>query len=312
MKMTKILVGAVAAVAMVAGLTSCGDWSLTSALQKTIGEDIFKYSDATYAAGLGTWTINYDNTEGEGEEGTTSYVRGGKFLLTKHSDITAVVTLKDQTTLSKDGVVGTIFNAGKTKNEDGEDVWHFMIAGVRNNKGQAAYYVSYFGNVKEADLPRSNFGAVKNEGTNKEEYVMYTSVEEANKAMEAGELTTAYEIPYTVGGMVADLGKPGEIRIEDDGTMKIVIEVKESPKTADDAGAYTINFYKGDVYNADNHTFNVTDVTPVKSAYFYRDWIGKDKAAQAMVGVYANVYADSKLSATVEILDLTNAAVVVE
>ena len=75
MKMTKkILFGAAALCAAV--LFSGCNWSLTSALQKSIGTDIFKYNDATYDSGLGTWTV--DNKTNETED----YIRGGKLLLT--------------------------------------------------------------------------------------------------------------------------------------------------------------------------------------------------------------------------------------
>ncbi len=299
MKMTKILVGALAAVALVAGLTGC-NWSLTSALQKSFGEDIFTYNDSTYDAGLGTWTVNKDNSEG------VDVIRGVKLLLTKHSDISGIVTIKNQDKNSWDGVCGITFDVNSTKDTEGNEVYSFIIAGVRNYKGTSQYYVSYFGNVAESDMSRSNFGAVtkETEGTDEEVYIQYDTVAEAK----AANITGAYEVPLSNSkGHMKDLG----ISLSDDGVLQVAIDTKEN-----EDGSYTVNFYDSSVYDADNHTVDWTKSALKKTETILGKTINKTTAEQAKCGVYANVYAGGdgkghtgKLNATLEILELTHEAV---
>ncbi len=295
MKMTKILVGALAAVALVAGLTGC-NWSLTSALQKSFGEDIFKYNDSTYDAGLGTWTVEQDNSEG------TDVIRGVKLLLTKHSDISGVVTIKNQDKNSWDGVCGIAFDVNSTKDAEGNEIYNFIIAGVRNVKGTSQYYISYFGNVTEDDMSKSNFGAIKDN-----KFVQYSSVAEAEADITAGTLTGAYEVPLsTSDGSMKTLG----IALSD-GVLQVAIDTKE-----DSDGSYTVKFYDSSVYDADNHTVVWTKASPKATETISGTKINKTEAAQAKCGVYANVYAGAdgeghtgKLNATLEILELTHEAV---
>ena len=298
MKMTKILVGALAAVALVAGLTGC-NWSLTSALQQSFGEDIFKYNDSTYDAGLGTWTVDKDNS------GATDVIRGIKLLLTKHSDISGIVTINNQDTTTCDGVCGIAFDVNKTKNDEGTEVWSFIVAGVRSYKGASQYYISYFGNVTDEDMPKSNFGAIKEDGT----YVQYSSVAKAEVDIKSGECTGAYEVPIShEKGYFKTLG----ITLSD-GVLKVAIDTKET-----EDGSYTVKFYDSSVYDADNHTVDWTKAEPKITETISGTTINKTAAEQAKCGVYANVYATEgagntdhtgKLNATVEILELTHEAV---
>lgn len=302
MKMTKkILLGAVAFFAL--AFTSC-DNSLSSLFQKTYGEKVIDYTDATYESGMGTWTVkNWKN-----EDDYTK--RAIKLLTTKHTDIAAVATINskdaDGVELSgNQGVIGVIFNLekvgeydyvdekGKTKKAD---ILNFCVVGIRNGD----YYVSFFGNIKEGDLAKENFGAIVAPGINNTK----TSYDKAE--------TEPYEV------VIADFTKV-KFDETDDGDTLVVIDIDEVTDEGNDYGNYIINLYGIEAYDSNNHVINnVDNISAIKTEKIDATIIGKVNEAgepierQARIGVYANVYEGKNFNGSLEILDLTNAANIVE
>ncbi len=297
MKMTKkILFGAAALCAAV--LFSGCNWSLTSALQKTIGEDIFKYNDATYDSGLGTWTI--DNVT---NESATEYLRGGKLLLTKHSDIAALVKINNGineslVTSSNQsaavGNLGVLFNVSQNKGKDEEGnklsnygTWNFCVIGVQAYSAtQVRYYVSYFANIVEEDMGKMNFGA-------------WTGDEDTGSAItkttfDANTLTP-YEIELATWKTISGLAT--------EGTFGIVFDVDEESN-----GDYTVKAYDESTVSS-SHVFDSEGVTAKSEVSIDADKLGKSGAAQAYVGAYGMIKAGQTLDGSIEVLDLTKQAI---
>lgn len=302
MKMTKkILLGAVAFFAL--AFTSC-DNSLSSLFQKEYGEPkVIDYTDATYESGMGTWTVDSWKNEDDYTK------RAIKLLSTKHSDIAAVATINskdaDGNALIEDqGVIGVIFNLEKVgtynvKDENGEetkekkDILNFCVVGIRNGD----YYVSFFGNIKEGELANENFGAA-----------------EIKKSYDKDE-TEPYEVELVKAFASAKFDKT-----DDDDTL-VVIDIDEVTDESDPTkyGNYIINLYGIEAYDSNNHVINNLDnISYIRSIPVDAKKIGKVNEAgepierQARIGVYANVYPEKNFNGSLEILDLTNAANIVE
>lgn len=291
MKLTKkILLAAVAVAAVM--FAGCKNWSLTSAMQKSFGEDMFKYDDSTYDAGLGTWTI-----EGKTNE-TEDYMRGAKLLMTKHSDMSGIVEINDGYNASAGracGNVGLVFDVTKKKVEDAEgnkkELWNFCVIGIQaNGPSSARYYISYFANISDEDMSADNFGA---------------NIKET-------EFKPDCDTPYEI-----ELEKWTPLSgVTTNGNVSVVVDVKEVSAEAAEtsgakAGSYTVGFYKDEVLS-NNHTLNISGKTPIFTCDINADTIGKEGAAQAYVGVYGNIYAGDTMDGSLEILDLTHQALPVE
>lgn len=304
MKMTKKLLVAAVCSAFAFVFTSClPDLSLSDLFQTKFGDKkIFTYSDNDKEDGLGKWTIKGTN------ESETEYIRGMQFLQTKHSDMAGVVEI----TGSDGGVVGIAFNVSQNtdKTLDNYKTYNFCLAGVRYYKNldkgdtqpQPYFYVSYYANISAEDMVGNNFGAYN---PDTKQYITKTAYDP--------NCYTPYEIEFLT---YQKLSSDGLIDREND-TMKIVIDVKEvNKKNASELGhaegSYLVNLYKLDAYNVKGMKFNsnkdeylVTSSPVVLEA----SKLGKEVAAQAKVGVYANVYPTQSLDAVVRIADLTNAAI---
>ncbi len=142
MKMTKILVGALAAVALVAGLTGC---------QKEIGDIEW---GGTFSSGDGTKDLTVKQTNE-----TDAIIRGMKMLTLKHTGANIVVRIYDQDEKSKDGMAGYAWNITSAKNDEGVTLYNFFVLGVRSAEGKRQYYLSYFANIAEDNLGAENFGS---------------------------------------------------------------------------------------------------------------------------------------------------------
>ena len=300
MKMTKkILLGAVAFFAL--AFTSC-DNSLSSLFQKEYGEPkVFDYTDATYESGMGTWTV--DSWKNESED----IKRAIKLLMTKHSDIAAVATINSKDAegnelIGKQGVIGVIFNLEKVgeynvldendePTKEKKDILNFCVVGIRNGD----YYVSFFGNIKEGELAKENFGAA-----------------EIKESYDKAE-TEPYEVEIVKAFASAKFD-------ETDGDTLVVIDIDEVADESDaDYGNYIINLYGKEAYDSNNHVINnVDNISAIKTIPVDAKKIGKVNEAgepierQGRIGVYANVYAGKNFNGSLEILDLTNAANIVE
>lgn len=295
MKMTKKILGAAAAVAMVLGFASC-DWSLSDVFQSKFGANIFTYTDATADAECGKWTVEGENTNKD------DYVRGMQFLSTKHSDLSGIVEIasNENEEVKNGGVIGLVFDATKETVEDEEgnktDLYSFGVVGIRNYDDVPWYYVSYFANITEESFVKANLGA--SDGENE---ITKTSVDPETK--------TPYEIvvkkltPITNGAALKD----------ENGNIKVAIDVKENDETGD----YDIGLY--DMTQLKNDSSLKEDAASCGSAKILAKTLNKAAPAQAKVGIYANVYRGrgedkepTKLNGSLTIFDFTNAANVAE
>ena len=299
MKLTKkILLAAVAVAAVM--FAGCKNWSLSSAMQKSFGADMFKYNDATYDAGLGTWTI-----EGEANESEEEYERGVKLLLTKHSDIAGLVQIgtKENSSLDK-GVLGIAFDV--TQNKSDKDAinyktWNFGVIGLRNYNGVPQYYVSYFANVSDAQMSALNFGAatpvIDAEGNITGYKKPFIQEDKVSK-----ERLTTYEVE--IKGFT-DLPKT----LIKDGVLTVAVDIDEDADTGD----YLVKIYDQSAVDKNNSGIKA-DATILNGSgdKILASKIGKEGAAQAYVGVYANIYGGQTMDGSLEILDLTHQALPVE
>lgn len=299
MKLTKkILLAAVAVAAVM--FAGCKNWSLTSAMQKSFGADMFKYNDVTYDAGLGTWKI-----EGEVNESEEEYERGVKLLLTKHSDIAGLVQIgtKENSSLDK-GVLGIAFDV--TQNKSDKDAinyktWNFGVIGLRNYNGVPQYYVSYFANVSDAQMSALNFGAATPvydaEGNITGYKKPFIQLEEVSK-----EKLTAHEV---VIKNFTNLPKT----LINDGVLTVAVDIDEDADTGD----YLVKIYDQSAVDKNNSGIKAdAKILNGPGDKILASKIGKEGAAQAYVGVYANIYGGQTMDGSLEILDLTHQALPVE
>lgn len=294
MKMTKKLLFVAALSALILSFIAC-DMSASQLFQQKTGEKLFTYSDNDQEDGLGKWTV-------KGTNDTEKFMRGMQFLQTKHSDMAALVEIDEPDT----GVIGVAFNVSQnTSDKDAENykTYNFCLAGLRyytlNGSKVVQYYVSYYANISEDNFNDDNFGA-----------------SEKKDAVDA-ECLTPYEIEVTKYTTL----KSGLINSET-GIMNAIIDVDEV--AAKDAGAstygegsYLVNIYTKDAYNEKAMKFiddKAEYLVNTKTSVVDRTVIGKTGAAQAKVGIYANVYpakegTPTTLNAVVKIADLTNSAI---
>ena len=297
MKLTKkILLAAVAVAAVM--FAGCKNWSLTSAMQKSFGADMFKYNDATYDAGLGTWTI-----DGEVNESEEEYERGVKLLLTKHSDIAGLVQIgtKENSSLDK-GVLGIAFDVTQNKSDkDAVKTWNFGVIGLRNYNGVPQYYVSYFANVSDAQMSALNFGAATPVFDAEGNITGYKKpFKKEDKVYK--KILTAYEVE--IKGFT-DLPKT----LINDGVLTVAVDIDEDADTGD----YLVKIYDQSAVDKNNSGIKA-DATILNGTgdKILASKIGKEGAAQAYVGVYANIYGGQTMDGSLEILDLTHQALPVE
>ena len=299
MKLTKkILLAAVAVAAVM--FAGCKNWSLTSAMQKSFGADMFKYNEVTYDAGLGTWTI-----DGEVNESEEEYERGVKLLLTKHSDIAGLVQIgtKKNSSLDK-GVLGIAFDV--TQNKSDKDAinyktWNFGVIGLRNYNGVPQYYVSYFANVSDAQMSALNFGAATPvydaEGNITGYKKPFIQLEEVSK-----EKLTAHEV------VIKNFTNLPKTLIKD-GVLTVAVDIDEDADTGD----YLVKIYDQSAVDKNNSGIKAdAKILNGSGDKILASKIGKEGAAQAYVGVYANIYGGQTMDGSLEILDLTHQALPVE
>lgn len=287
MKMTKkILVGAVAAVAMAFSFTGCdilggimrGDKSLSDVFMKEYGtEKVIEYSDNDGNSN-GIFKM-IDNVKEEGDKvdgytnSTEEMVRAMKFQQLKHHGIDGIVTLKPNGTKSTDGVMGVVFGAAVNEDEEGNelDTMNFGLVGVRVAEGKVGFYVSYFANIKSEDLGKSNFNA-----------------KDDTKTKVDPKVTTPYEIRFEPKSGDAYKLLNG-LSLDENGEVKVYLEVVEDKETGD----YTVNLYK--VAKAAKDGDAIASVAVPASA-LNREY------SKTVCGCYANVYAGKTLTASFELM----------
>lgn len=269
MKMTKkFLLGGAVLLAATMMFTGC---------PKLLGnDDIFKYTDATYESAAGTASVNYDNTEGD------SMKRGIRFLKTKRTGVTAIVTIENQTNTSMDGMLGIAF--GALENDNG---WDFCVTGTQCLTGKGNAYISSFHNIDEDNFDSSNFGAwddSKRAAITKSAYDKNT--------------TTSYEIEISSYSS----SNPQYVKsvTQSDGTYSIAVQIL--PNDAKDGG-YKVSYYK--VSDIDENGKVINNATPIFTKEIGNGSTGLDNSKQKL-GFYANIYEGKTLKGSIKLLDVTS------
>lgn len=269
MKMTKkILLGGAVLLAATMMFTGC---------PKLLGhDDIFDYTDATYESAAGTASVNYDNTEGD------SIKRGIRFLKTKRTGVTAIVTIENQTTTSLDGMLGIAFGAVENDN-----VWDFCVTGTQCLNGKGNAYISSFHNIDADNFDSSNFGAwddSKKAAITKNAYDKNT--------------TTSYEIEISSYSS----SNPQYVKsvTQSDGTYSIAVQIL--PNDAKDGG-YKVSYYK--VSDIDENGKVINSATPIFTKEIKNSETGLDNSKQKL-GFYANIYKGKTLKGSIKLLDVTS------
>lgn len=279
MKMTKkFLLGGAVLLAATMMFTGCPD---------LLGnDDIFKYTDATYESAAGTATVEYDNTESD------SIKRGIRFLKTKRTGVTAIITMENQTDTSLDGMLGIAF--GAIENDNG---WDFCVTGTQCLTGKGNAYISSFHNIDEDNFDSSNFGAW-DETKNDEKGAAITKTTYDEK------VTTSYEIEIaTYSNRTANY--VNSVR-QSEGTYSIAVQVL--PNEAKDGG-YKVSYYKVD---------DIDEVGKVKEnvSAIYTKEIGNAstglKNSEQKLGFYANIYKGQSLKGSIKLLDVNGNPIPIE
>ena len=249
---------------------------------------------------MGTWTI-----DGEVNESEEEYERGVKLLLTKHSDIAGLVQIgtKKNSSLDK-GVLGIAFDV--TQNKSDKDAinyktWNFGVIGLRNYNGVPQYYVSYFANVSDAQMSALNFGAATPvydaEGNITGYKKPFIQLEEVSK-----EKLTAHEV------VIKNFTNLPKTLIKD-GVLTVAVDIDEDADTGD----YLVKIYDQSAVDKNNSGIKAdAKILNGSGDKILASKIGKEGAAQAYVGVYANIYGGQTMDGSLEILDLTHQALPVE
>lgn len=275
MKMTKkFLLGGAVLLAATMMFTGC---------PKLLGhDDIFDYTDATYESANGIAEVNYDNTEGD------SIKRGIRFLKTKRTGVTAIVTIENQTSTSLDGMLGIAFGALENDN-----VWDFCVTGTQCLSGKGNAYISSFHNIDKDNFDSSNFGAwddSKNAAITKYDYDKNT--------------TTSYEIEISSYSS----SNPQYVKsvTQSDGTYSIAVKIL--PNDAKDGG-YKVSYYK--VSDIDENGKVIDNASPIFTKEIEKSKTGLDKSEQKL-GFYANIYKGKTLKGSIKLLDVTGNPIPIE
>ncbi len=209
MKISKILVGAVAAVAMV-GFFGCATNEDEHNIISVKGD---------------TASVNYTN------EGTVTY-RGFRTLKTKHTDAVAVFTLggtETEDTSARTGVMGFVFDLEKDKsvknssNETKKHIYDFTAVSLRKNGSAIQAYISRFEGVDADNMDGDN----NFKDADGKELTTTASVLGAKET----------EILKGTSGAYATLNG---VTKNDDGTYTVAVEV-----IANTDGTYSVKFYDG-------------------------------------------------------------------
>lgn len=272
MKMTKKLIFAAVAVAAVIGFASC---------QKEIGDVDWKTGSS--GDGTKTYTVNQKN------EKTDEKIRGMKEAgILKRAVGTCVIQIKNQKSGTqaaggtRDGVAGFATCFTKNKTPDGvaeklanDGTYNFLLVGVRWEYNKADYYVSYYCNIREADMNKVNFGA----GTN-------------TKTAYDPTATEAYEIELKT---FTTLSKA----VLDNGTLTVA--VKFEGKTD---GSIDVTLLKDVETNTQASTTSggtQLDKYTVPAAVIGNE----DRTQEGKLCVYANIYEGKTLNARWDIYDVS-------
>lgn len=270
MKMTKKLVFAALAVAAVIGFVSC---------QKEIGN--INWTNNGTMDGTKTFTVKKQTNDSE------STIRGIKEVgILDRAQGTCVVRQYDQTASSSDGMVGFITYFVKNDKIEATaanyGTYNFLVVGVRNHLGKTQTYASYFCNISEDDLQKSNFGAQDSKGNDR------------TKSTFDPTATEPYEIviekfPKELSG----------VKFDSDGILTVGIKFEQT-----DDGSVNIYWYKDLTENAEaSQTSGGTELYKIQAL---ATKLGRDSTSEkGKIAAYANIYAGKTLNARWDFYDIS-------
>ena len=205
--------------------------------------------------------VNFTNdTEAE-------YIRGWATFNTAHKKDSVLITIKNQSTTSKDGNMGFIF--GQTKNDDKS--YNFYVATVQWDKGKLRSYVSYYENVDSNYL----------EGG----YTNFVSID-GKKAEETPILNGDGSNPWF------EFNKENEkFTVDKEGNVKVYIDL-----VFDETQGYKVDFYK--VGEDNNKIDNAVKSTGYMTNGLTKSNENKYEILDAHTGAYAMVMKGKTLSGT--------------
>ncbi len=223
------------------------------------------------------YSINYDNSD------SSATSRGYKTTTFKHLGELVKITINNQSSSSKDGVIGFIWDLKQSKSVDGAAVTdsgyqNFFAVGIRNNKETPEYYISKFFNV--TDLQADNFGAWDS-STNK-------AVTVSSHADGIAKTTPAELVVSNFKSLTSSVLSNGTLTVYVDiypvySGSKYGVDIANHSSDAD--GSYVVDFYNADP------TDSSANATKLDSVVIGTDSTGYTaKPDQYTLGVYANVY----------------------
>ena len=269
MKLSKVLLGSLFAVAMLGLFAGCREEEDPNDMLNVSGSKC---------------TIDYSN------ESTTEYSRGFSSLKKAHYD--AVCKISNTTSLNKesgDGVMGYIFAI--KQNDD--STYNFAIAGVRNNNGTVQAYVSYFSNVGKDYLNAGNNFADKNGILIGKTGCLAKEHDITKEALGS----TSWKTLKTNAGQSFDVW------------VDVVANDGTSTGRTGDAGSYTVSFYNGDPLrttsaSGSNTTYGDGGASSIATYTVPVSDTGLTAMTKLDLGFYANVYGSSTLKGTWELSDI--------
>lgn len=298
MKTTKILKG-VAIAAMTLSLTGC------IMPGKSLGFTEIKVDGKNNSAigQIAKGTIDFTNND------ANKYCRGIQLFSNKKKGITTKIELQNLTAdTSNPGVMGIAFDF--TQNKD--KTYNFCLFGMRNNCGHIQAYVTYYKNVAEEDFTKENFGkpvvsdvADTDEQKDIEGWVAKNSakIEESKGFVQLNDFTISNKSESLVVEIEAlnskeeSSGNDEKIAVDANNAYKV--RIYEVPEDGNLTNFNDLSNKKGEPKTTITSTAKAELAIPRAKVD-----ATTDKAIQAQMGFYANVYGGKTLTGEWIIADM--------
>ena len=298
MKTTKILKG-VAIAAMTLSLTGC------IMPGKSLGFTEIKVDGKNNSAigQIAKGTIDFTNND------SSKYCRGIQLFSNKKKGITTKIELQNLTAnTSNPGVMGIAFDF--TQNKD--KTYNFCLFGMINNGGHIQAYVTYYKNVAEEDFTKGNFGKPIVSGvadTDEQKDITgwiaknSASINESNGFVQLNDFTISNKSESLVVEIEALNSKEAssvneeEIAVDADNAYKV--RIYEVPEDGNLTKFNDLSNKKGAAKTTITSTAKAELAIPRAKVD-----ATTDKAIQAQMGFYANVYGGKTLTGEWIIADM--------
>ena len=298
MKTTKILKG-VAIAAMTLSLTGC------IMPGKSLGFTEIKVDGKNNSAigQIAKGTIDFTNND------ANKYCRGIQLFSNKKKGITTKIELQNLTAdTSNPGVMGIAFDF--TQNKD--KTYNFCLFGMRNNCGHIQAYVTYYKNVAEEDFTKENFGKpVVSDVANTDEQKDIVgwvannsaSINQSKGFVQLNDFTISNKSESLVVEIEAlnskeeSSGNDEKIAVDADNAYKV--RIYEVPEAGNLTKFNDLSNKKDDAKTTITSTAKAELAIPRAKVD-----ATTDKAIQAQMGFYANVYGGKTLTGEWIIADM--------